>query len=47
MSNDTNKTKPIQEGYQKRGGVNPPPNQDKPNFTPPPQAPKKDKKDDT
>ena len=41
MSNDTNKTKPIQEGYHKRGGVNPPPKQQKPNFKPPAQAPKK------
>ena len=33
-------TKPIQEGYYKRGGVNPPPPSQRPNFTPPPQKPK-------
>ena len=36
---DLPNTKPIQEGYYKRGGVNPPPSQ-RPNFTPPPQKPK-------
>lgn len=42
MSNDIKKPsiKPIQEGYQKKGGVNPPPSSPKPNFTPPPQKPK-------
>ena len=33
-------TKPIQEGYYRRGGVNPPPPSQRPNFTPPPQKPK-------
>jgi len=47
MSNDVNKIKLVQEGYQKKGGVNPSPKQEKPNFTPPPQFPKKDKKDNT
>jgi hypothetical protein len=34
----------MREGYYKKGGVNPPPKYEKPNFTPPPQTPKKDKK---
>ena len=38
--NRTREQKPIQEGYHKRGGVNPPPSSPKPNFTPPPQTPK-------
>ena len=32
---DLPNTKPIQEGYYKRGGVNPPPPSQRPNFTPP------------
>ena len=44
MSNEKNKpnVKPIQEGYHKRGGVNPPPPSQRPNCTPPPQKPKGD-----
>ena len=46
-TNDKNTSKPIQEGYHKRGGVNPPPKKPKPNFTPPAQTIKKDKQSDS
>lgn len=37
---DDNKRIPLNEGYMKKGGINPTPSTPKPNFTPPPQKPK-------